>query len=701
MTNRYSYSTSFKAIGIFILFLLACTITQAQQWVKTNGPYGGDISSFVANGTTIFAGSFSNGVFRSTNNGDTWTQANTGLTGLYVSCLAGSGSTIYAGTYDGGVFRTSDNGEHWTHVNVGKRPIVFSVVVSDSIIMVACNEPDRKNGNGLYLGVVYRSLDNGTTWKEISPSYYDNITSLSVLGKTFFGGTQYGGLYVSSNNGNSWEYKRYFGSRTVTFVVSGSNLIASAYTDYLYQSNDTGKVWKYQKVPFIINTLAAHSNALFAGTDTGGVFRSLDSGVTWTQVNTGLTAVNIQKMFIRGDVIFAGTKFGGIFRSLDNGSTWKEVNAGVRGLSMSIIISSGSVLFAGTYGGGIFRSMDNGRNWSAVNTDVTSPRSANNKYILSMTISDTTIIASTQNGILLSTDNGEHWKKTDGNQFRFTSFLVTDSVIFACNSEQSSFYRSRDHGNTWTEIRSLSNLGISVNQLLKVGNIFYAATDNNGLLWSDDLGFSWIQARLKSENSKEVKSIKMMFANGNTIITSTENGENFRTTDKGDTWTEIVFSDVRKYKSLAFAASDSTIVVGTDSGVFRSVDNGITWEEYNTGLTSLTTRSLVMHNNSLFIATPYEIWRYRNQDGALPTDHITCFPNPANSILTIEHIDQSFTPSAPVMYSIYNLLGVQVMQFERSESAFTIPLTSLATGMYMIAARQGDVRSTTVLYVVR
>ncbi|MFN8360607.1 MAG: T9SS type A sorting domain-containing protein [Candidatus Kapaibacterium sp.] len=704
MTNRYSYSTSFKAIGIVILFLLAGTITQAQQWVKTNGPYGGSITCFVASGSTIFAGTSSNGLFRSTNNGDTWSQTTVGLTASSVSALAVSGTTIYAGTYDGGVFRSSDNGDHWTHVTVGKRPIVTSILVKDSTIIVASNEPDLKNSNGTYLGVVYRSLDNGNTWKEfdVFNYYYKNITSLAVIGSTFFAGTSGGVLYVSSNNAYKWEYITYFGSRDILFAVNGTNLIASGFSHYIRQSKDTGKVWQGKVIPIDITSLAANSSAVFAGTDTGGVFRSTDSCTTWTQVNTGLPKVYIQTLYISGSTLFAGTKGRGIFRSLDYGTTWKEVNTGVRGLSMSAITSTGTVLFAGTYGNGIFRSMDNGRNWSAVNTDVTSPRTNNNNYILALATSGTSVFASTRNGLLLSTDNGEHWKKPDGNQFRFTSFLVTDSVIFACNSEQSSYYRSIDNGNTWTEIRSLSNLGISVNQLLKVGNTLYAATDNNGLLWSDDFGFSWVQARLKSQNSKEVKSIKLMFASGSTIITKTANGENFRSTDNGETWTELVLSEVKKYEILVFAGSDSTIVVGTDSGgVFRSVDNGVTWAEYNTGLTTLNIRSMAIHENNLFVGTANELWRYGIQDASLPTDLITCYPNPANTTLTVQHIDQSFTPSMPVTYTMYNLLGVQVMQFERTESEFTIPTTSLAIGMYALVARQGDVRSSTVLYVAR
>lgn len=70
-----------------------------------------------ANGT-IFAGTWDDGVFSSSNNGASWTQ--TGLTNYSVSSLAiNANGTIFAGTEDGGVFSSSNNGASWTQVNSG------------------------------------------------------------------------------------------------------------------------------------------------------------------------------------------------------------------------------------------------------------------------------------------------------------------------------------------------------------------------------------------------------------------------------------------------------------------------------------------------------------------------------------------------------------------------------------------------------
>ena len=90
-------------------FLLAvfCLFTNTNplhsQWIQTNGPYGGDVYCFAVSGTNLFAGT-GDGVFLSTDNGTSWTQASTGLTNSVVYALAVSGTNLFAGT-DGGVWR--------------------------------------------------------------------------------------------------------------------------------------------------------------------------------------------------------------------------------------------------------------------------------------------------------------------------------------------------------------------------------------------------------------------------------------------------------------------------------------------------------------------------------------------------------------------------------------------------------------------
>src|SRR5262245_24423986 len=86
---------------------------------QNSGPGGGVGQALAASGTTVFAASARAGVFRSTNNGASWTSVNSGLTDLTVLALAFGGTSVFAGTNSGGVFRSTNDGASWTAVDNG------------------------------------------------------------------------------------------------------------------------------------------------------------------------------------------------------------------------------------------------------------------------------------------------------------------------------------------------------------------------------------------------------------------------------------------------------------------------------------------------------------------------------------------------------------------------------------------------------
>jgi ligand-binding sensor domain-containing protein len=163
-----------KAGGkLYLLFIILFLSTEIYpQWVQTNGPYGGNITCFVASETNLFAGTIG-GVFLSTDNGTSWSSASNGLPSnqdgsyQYVRCLALSGTNLFAGTNDG-IFLSTDNGTSWS------------------------------------------SASNGTSWSSASnglPTNYDGkyqyVGSLALSGTSIFAGTS-DGVFLSTNNGAKW-----------------------------------------------------------------------------------------------------------------------------------------------------------------------------------------------------------------------------------------------------------------------------------------------------------------------------------------------------------------------------------------------------------------------------------------------------------------------------------------------------------------
>src|SRR4030095_623192 len=92
----------------------------------SNGAF--DIVCITTNGSTVFAGDLTNGLYRSIDNGANWTYSASGIpanTGVFA--IGVSNNTIFAGTQEsaGGIFRSTNNGSNWTLINQG----LFSTAV--------------------------------------------------------------------------------------------------------------------------------------------------------------------------------------------------------------------------------------------------------------------------------------------------------------------------------------------------------------------------------------------------------------------------------------------------------------------------------------------------------------------------------------------------------------------------------------------
>ncbi len=259
--------------------------------------------------------------------------------------------------------------------------------------------PDGAGGTNLFagdfMGGVYRSTDNGTSWGLATEGIGSNVVTLAVSGTDLFAGTWHG-VYRSTNNGASWTIvdtvltNHSIGAITVSgndiFAGTGSRLDRDG---DVFISTDNGINWSVasDSLPRSwISALVMSGAKLFAGTRNGyewparGVFLSTDNGTNWRSVNTGLTDSSVTALAVSGTNLFAGTQYGGVFLSTDDGTSWTPVNGGltnnhIRALAVVPNGVGGTDLFAGTddsYAGmsssGVFHSTNNGTSWTAVNS---------------------------------------------------------------------------------------------------------------------------------------------------------------------------------------------------------------------------------------------------------------------------------------------------------------------------------------------
>jgi photosystem II stability/assembly factor-like uncharacterized protein len=277
------------------------------EWQQMSGPTSGIFALATNAAGEVFAGSFGGNVYRSTDDGNTWTQLNTVFTTSSVSALAVSPSGfIFSGTDGAGIFRSTDNGANWARVNTGLTNLTigsFAFTSSGTIFVSSA-------------AGIFRSTDNGGSW---SPTGLTNGGVLAINSSgTLFAGTGIG-VYRSTDDGTAWTQ------------IGLSNVS-------------------------IYSILISPSDHIFVGSGgTNGISRSTDNGNTWSDVNAGLSVASGYSALVmnsKGE-IFAGCRGCGISRSTNNGDSWTAINSGLTQTYIyALAINSHAFVFAGTWPGG-------------------------------------------------------------------------------------------------------------------------------------------------------------------------------------------------------------------------------------------------------------------------------------------------------------------------------------------------------------
>jgi photosystem II stability/assembly factor-like uncharacterized protein len=564
LKKRSLFLNSFL-MPVVSIWLLGVTTAYTQgQWAKTNGPYGYTTSAIASvNSKRIFAATLEAGLFRSTDQGATWQQINNGLNGYipFYSLAIDSSGNVYAGTYDGHVFKTIDYGATWAQMSDWGHYFVLCLSVNS-------------HGN-IYAGI-------GST----------NVT-------------QEGGLYVSTNGGNSWNEDTTWlnwAVYNICFDAFDRVYMATNFGFFRSLSSDINPTWvQYSDVATDQCCVYVGSNGdVYYADQNYFVSHSTDGGDTWRdnslqgQIITCITGAD-------SGVVYAGSADGHLWKSTDFGHSWDSLylNGMTTRIRSLIQIPKGPLMIA-TGGDGILKSYDGGQTWIEGGIKPVQPTQL-------LADSTGTIYAVRPDNIISrTTDQGEHWRrvsnatfnsltKTDKNTFMYAiSCIVREPADGAaydtlCFSGYISAYQCYNPCPG-------SNSSVTAENLISSqdGYIYmYGMINSTSCSFTHPYGVGYSNPALTIKRStndgldwKEIKSAPcysspLYFScnSGGWVFDISTDSTASVSSDNGNTWNDLSgkFSSIVGTPAMGLYAVDGTgnIVYSSDFGVNWSVSAGL------------------------------------------------------------------------------------------------------------------------------
>ena len=307
----------------------------------------------------IFTATYNSGISRSSDHGDTWHSANIGITsafanGMLLSPNYKEDKSIFVLDIATGLYRSSDGGRSWVNVTqtdtakvVGKPVLYRKLGIS----------PEFKDDGLIYFFSVPRKILGVTekhSWKFNDKT--NELTLLSIGGdKNYINGFSFTpkgskqkqvfaatarGAFVSADEGKSW--KNMTPGRGAEKIIVSPNyesdglLYLMDKIGSLRVTNNFGATFRPAELNLdgkYIGNLTfspdfANDQTLYVNTFGEGVFRSRDTGKSWSILG------------LKGKFLFSGPTFSsnytedktlfapaidGVFRSTDDGATWKNI----------------------------------------------------------------------------------------------------------------------------------------------------------------------------------------------------------------------------------------------------------------------------------------------------------------------------------------------------------------------------------------
>jgi photosystem II stability/assembly factor-like uncharacterized protein len=357
--------------------------------------------------------------------------------------------------------------------------------------------------------------------------------------------------------------------------------------------------------------------------------QSLYSGLRWRMIGPfrGGRVNAVSGVTGQPDTFYFGSVGGGLWKSLNSGRTWTPIfdanNVASIG-AIAVSTSNPNTVYVGTgepdmrdsiaYGDGVYKSTDAGKTWKHLGLEntkqigriIVDPKNPNTVFVAAM---GNAYAPNPDRGVFRSQDGGATWQKVlfkndDVGAIDLAFDPIDSKVVYAtlwnvrrppwfiyapANGPGGGIFKSSDGGSTWKEISAglpvegRGHIGIAVASSNR--NRLYAVVDakEGGVFISNDAGVTW--ARLSADKRLWDRGWyfeKVTVDPKNADIVYVMNTSIYRSTDAGKTWTPIKGAPGGDdYHQLWINPDDpKRMIVASDQGSIVTVDGALTWSSW-------------------------------------------------------------------------------------------------------------------------